>query len=275
MMSLKTETRSPLRYAGGKSRGVKEITKYIPENTKEICSPFFGGGSVELTCADNDIRVYGFDNFEPLVDFWQCLLLDPKKLAEIIMEYHPLPKSRFYELQKTQSKYKSKFERAAIFYVLNRSSFSGTTMSGGMSPDHPRFTLSAIERIANFNIQNLNVDLVDFKQSIKRYSKKLLYLDPPYLINQKLYGNNGDLHEGFDHEGLAEILQDCKKWILSYNDSEEIRKLYADFTFQYPNWKYGMSNNKNSREIIILSHDIAEINGLVSNGNTNQSRQGI
>lgn len=48
MMSLKTETRSPLRYAGGKSRGVKEITKYIPENTKEICSPFFGGGSVRL-----------------------------------------------------------------------------------------------------------------------------------------------------------------------------------------------------------------------------------
>lgn len=76
-------------------------------------------------------------------------------------------------------------------------------------------------------------------------------------------GNNGDLHEGFDHEGLAEVLQGCKRWILSYNDSEEIRKLYDGFTFQYPNWKYGMSNNKNSREIIILSHDIAEINGLL------------
>lgn len=274
-MNLRLETRSPLRYAGGKSRGVKEITKYLPDNIKEICSPFFGGGSIELACADNNIRVHGFDNFEPLVEFWQCLLSNPKKLAEIVMKHHPLPKSKFYELQRTQADYTSKYERAGVFYVLNRSSFSGTTMSGGMSPDHPRFTLSAIERLANFKVDNLSVDLADFKQSIKRHSKKLLYLDPPYLINQKLYGNNGDMHYGFDHEGLAETLQDCKMWILSYNDSEQVHRLYDGYAFQYPNWKYGMSNNKNSREVIILSHEMAELNGIRPNGNTNQIWQSV
>ncbi len=275
MMILKTETRSPLRYAGGKSRGIKEICQYIPNNVKEICSPFFGGGSVELACADNNIKVHGYDNFEPLVEFWQCLLANPKKLAEIVREYYPLSKIKFYELQKTQEKFKSKYERAAVFFVLNRSSFSGTTMSGGMSPDHPRFTLSSIERLANFKVGNVSVDLADFKQSIKKHSKKLLYLDPPYLINQKLYGNNGDMHNGFDHECLVEILKECKMWILSYNDSEEIHKLYEGFTFRYPTWKYGMSNNKTSREVIILSHEIAEINGIKSNGNTNRIWQSV
>jgi DNA adenine methylase len=262
MMILKTETRSPLRYAGGKSRGIKEICKYIPNDIKEICSPFFGGGSIELACADNNIRVHGYDNFKPLVEFWQCLILNPIKLAEIVREYYPLPKTKFYELQKTQQAPTSKYERAAIFFVLNRSSFSGTTMSGGMSPHHPRFTLSSIERLTNFKVTGLSVDLADFKQSIKKHRNKLLYLDPPYLINQRLYGNNGDMHDGFDHKCLREILKDCKKWILSYNDSDEIHKLYDGFVFVYPTWKYGMSNNKNSREVIILSHELAEINGI-------------
>lgn len=275
MMNLKTEIRSPLRYAGGKSRGIKEITKYIPDDVKEICSPFFGGGSVELACASNNIRVHGYDNFEPLVEFWQCLLSDSKKLAEVVMKYYPLSKSKFYELQKTQRDFNSKYERAAVFYVLNRSSFSGTTMSGGMSPNHPRFTLSAIERLADFNVKGVTVDLADFKQSIEKHSRKLLYLDPPYMINQKLYGNNGDMHDGFDHQGLAEMLQDCKMWILSYNDSEEIHRLYDGYSFQYPNWKYGMSNNKNSREVIILSHELAEICGIKSNENTNRIWQSV
>lgn len=275
MMTIKTETKSPLRYAGGKSRGVKEICGYIPDETKEICSPFFGGGSIELACADNSIRVHGYDNFEPLVEFWQCLLTNPKKLAEIVMGYYPLPKAEFYKLQRTQSTHNSKYERAAIFYVLNRSSFSGTTMSGGMSPDHPRFTVAGIERLANFKVDKVSVNLADFKQSIKKHSKKLLYLDPPYLINQKLYGNNGNMHDGFDHQGLSEMLRDCKMWILSYNDSEEIHKMYDGFVFQYPNWKYGMSNNKNSREVVILSHELAEIKGIRHNGNTNKIWQSV
>ena len=44
MMLLKKEPRSPLRYAGGKSRGVVEISKFIPDGTESISSPFMGGG---------------------------------------------------------------------------------------------------------------------------------------------------------------------------------------------------------------------------------------
>jgi len=261
-MILKTKPKSPLRYAGGKSRGVMEISNFIPQETKLICSPFLGGGSVELACANNGIFVYGYDNFKPLVEFWQCLLNNRIKLAEIIKEYHPLSKSKFYELQKSQHKPHSKYERAAIFYVLNRSSFSGTTMSGGMSPNHPRFTISSIERIENFQIENLHVEQADFKKSIKKARNTLLYLDPPYLINQKLYGDKGNLHEGFDHDGLAEILHNRDNWILSYNDCDEIHDLYDGFTFYYPEWKYGMSSNKKSREVLIFSDDLSEKNNL-------------
>ena len=58
--------KSPLRYPGGKTRAVKHILPHIPKGIKEFCSPFFGGGSVELAVADRGIPVYGYDIFQPL-----------------------------------------------------------------------------------------------------------------------------------------------------------------------------------------------------------------
>ena len=79
--------KSPLRYPGGKSRAVKTIWKYIePLEPKKLCSPFFGGGSLEIFCAQKGIKVHGYDNFQPLVDFWRWLLKDPKKLAKNVKE---------------------------------------------------------------------------------------------------------------------------------------------------------------------------------------------
>ncbi len=256
--------RSPLRYPGGKSRAIKTIAKYIPKGTKKLCSPFFGGGSFEISCAQNGIKVYGYDIFQPLVDFWDVLLGEPNRLADNAEKYWPLKKEKFYELQKIQLESKSKIERATMFFVLNRSSYSGSTLSGGMASGgkdgNPRFTKSSIERLRRFRLDNLSVKLDDFKKSIPRHKNMLLYLDPPYMIQSKLYGRKGDLHKGFDHEGLARMLKNRNKWILSYNNSKEILDLYSDYTILHPDWKYGMSNNKTSREVLILSHDIAKLN---------------
>jgi len=263
-MNLKF-VKSPLRYPGGKSRAVKKIYDYIPPETKVICSPFFGGGSLEIYCAQNGKKVYGYDNFGPLVDFWQCLLKDPHKLAISVKQkkYFPLkPREKFYKLQKKHIESKKKLDRATMFFVLNRTSFSGSTLSGGMASggkdDNPRFTVSSIERLRNFKIDGnkLSVKKLDFKKSIKKHKKILLYLDPPYLIKNKLYGKNGDMHRNFDHEGLAKILRKRKKWILSYNNSPEIRKMYDGFQILKPKWTYGMSKNKKSNELLILSKDL-------------------
>jgi DNA adenine methylase len=254
--------KSPLRYPGGKSRAVKIISKYIPKDTKQLCSPFFGGGSLEIYCAQNGIRVYGYDSFGPLVDFWQVLFKNPAKLAATVKKYHPLKKEEFYRLQELQMESKSKLERAAVFFVLNRTSFSGSTLSGGMASggadNNPRFTKSSIEKLKTFKIKNLSIQQLDYKKSIPRHKNALLYLDPPYLIQSKLYGKKGDLHKNFDHYGLAKILKKRNNWILSYNNSKEIHELYSDYTILYPDWKYGMSSNKKSREVLILSHDLAK-----------------
>lgn len=252
----KYSARSLLRYPGGKTRAVDFITRFFPQRLDRLLSPFFGGGSIELAVAAKGTKVYGYDVFSPLVEFWQCLVTKPRELAGEVEKYLPLSKHRFYELQKTQTCFKTRLKRAAVYYVLNRSSFSGATLSGGMSPDHPRFTTTAIERLRNFYNPNITVAKGDFKRSLADHPYTFTYLDPPYLVGSSLYGRKGDAHRGFDHEGLAGILKQRQHWILSYNDCEQIREMYKGFHMLRPNWKYGMSNDKSSKEILIFSRDL-------------------
>ena len=221
-----TTVRSPLRYPGGKSRAVSAIMHLVPTDTKIMWSPFLGGGSVELACAARGIKVFGSDLFEPLINFWNHLLEDADQLADTVEDYLPLPKPRFYELQKTYPQISDPLERAAVFFVLNRASYSGATLAGGMSPGHPRFTPSSIQRLRDFHIEGLSVKHCDYREAIADAPDELMYLDPPYIIESKLYGYKGDMHTDFDHEELARILRGKSRWILSYNDSDQIRQLY-------------------------------------------------
>ncbi|WP_336277072.1 DNA adenine methylase [Bartonella sp. CB178] len=65
------------------------IDNYIKKQ-KTLCSPFVGGGSVGLTLAKKGTKIYAYDNFEPLVIFWQMLPKDALALAEKVSEYESL-----------------------------------------------------------------------------------------------------------------------------------------------------------------------------------------
>jgi len=250
--------KTPLRYPGGKSRAVKHILPLIPEDCGELCSPFLGGGSVELAIAQRGTRVHAYDLFEPVVWFWQALLLDPARLATLAdghrvehMDYgekRGLLKEDFHRLRAELRKdYTFSFENAAKFYAINRSSFSGATFSGGWSKraSYARFTDTSIDRIKNFNEPNLSVECADFKDSIPKHPNAFLYLDPPYLLGEdkdRLYGDNGSTHTGFDHKALHEILSQRKGWVLSYNKCLEICDLYKDYEIIEAEWAYGMKN---------------------------------
>ena len=191
-----------------------------------LWSPFLGGGSVELACAARGIRVFGSDLFEPLVNFWNHLLEDPDQLANAVEDYLPLPKPRFYELQKTYLQMFDPLERAAVFFVLNRASYSGATLAGGMSPGHPRFTPSSIQRLRDFHIEGFSVKHCDYREAIINAPDEFMYLDPPYIIESKLYGYKGDMHTDFDHEELAES---CTPNRDGYCHTT-IQRKFADFT---------------------------------------------
>ena len=284
--------KTPLRYPGGKSRAVETLMSFVPEDCGEICSPFLGGGSFELALAEKGIKVHAYDGFRPIVWFWHALLKDPEYLALLIertrkykrylkprskpdddgnfptVRAKGLPKKSFdmfreeirYALRNEYSCNRTDvphYELAAKVYAVNRSSFSGATLTGGFSEEasFARFTDELIDDIRNFKIDNLKVGFADFKSSISRHDC-LLYLDPPYFLDEarsKLYGDQGDMHSFFPHMALYSILRKRKNWILSYNNCEEIRELYRDYQIHDAEWTYGMNKSKKSSEIVITN----------------------
>lgn len=247
--------KSPLRYPGGKSRAAENIYKLLPPRLDRLCSPFVGGASVELVCAQQGIEVIAYDAFAPLVHFWQALLNDAPALAQAVKTHYPLPRKQFYNLQQQLETLTNPLDIAAAFYTLNRCSFSGTTLSGGISPGHPRFTLHGINKLSTFKMDRFTVKHADFHDSIPAHRDDFLYLDPPYANKGKLYGKRGDYHVGFDHEGLAALLHKRGNWMLSYNDSKSVRKLYEGCTFLPVKWAYGMTGDRTSNEVLISPYD--------------------
>ena len=257
---------SPLRYPGGKTRAIKHILPHFPADVKRVCSPFLGGGSLEITLAQKGVKVYGYDLFWPLYNFWYCAAKHKKELMEQINKLKPtivpapqgakapkrhrLGKEKFIQLRALLGVYQhhraTNPTYAAYYYAINRASFSGATLSGGYSKeaDAKRFNEKAIKRLCNFKEPNLKVGFLSFEDSLEKHKNDFLYLDPPYYLDSKsrLYGVSGDLHQGFEHDKLHSILTNRTGWIMSYNDCENIRQLYKDYDIIEADWAMGMKN---------------------------------
>ena len=121
--------KSPLRYPGGKSRAAKYIATFVPNDAKEFCSPFMGGGSIELMIASRGTKVYGYDIFQPLICFWKHLLKSPMALATLADTYRTpldgnkgLKRNDFLRLKRDLCEVPATtLTHAAKFYALNRS----------------------------------------------------------------------------------------------------------------------------------------------------------
>lgn len=255
--------KSPLRYPGGKSKAAVMIADIIGKELKPgelVVSPFCGGCSVELELAGRGLGVFASDKFLPLMWFWHCLQTDKEKLIDEIIE---ISEKSGYEMgiftfgicKDQMQKTENPKLKAALFYILNRCGYSGL-LSGGIQEGCPRWTKHHIEKLAKFKVpSSMCFGSLDYKDAIRVYSNRFIYCDPPYVIeNGDYYGYDGELHYGFDHQELAEILKSRGRWLLSYNDCPEIRELYKGFRMITPEWSYGMAA-KNSSELLIFSED--------------------
>jgi DNA adenine methylase len=208
----------------------------------------------------NGYTVVANDLFTPLVVFWQQLKADPEKLALAVKSLMPVSKQDFHNYRSSIQEQKDHMTIAAYYFVLNRTSFSGATLSGGFSQEaaNKRLTLSCIDRLKRCQMENVSIDNVDGCEFLATHPPRhdtVIYADPPYYIKSCLYGKGGDLHAEFSHEALARHLLARHDWILSYNDCEFIRQLYKGCRILPASWSYGMNATKASSEIIILPQE--------------------
>lgn len=262
----KNYNESPLRYPGGKTRACKILDEILCKNFPDLTditlvSPFFGGGSFEFYFQNKyGSKVIANDKFKPLISFWNQCKLNKNILVEELRKITNVNKDTFNVFRSTiMNLNDNELQQAIQYFVINRCSFSGATLSGGFSEEasKKRFTPSSIEKVENLNLENFEFHNLDFSifLNLEFSNKRLIFLDPPYYLenNSKLYGEKGDLHENFDHTLLYQIISEKNNWILTYNDCEYIRELYKDFTILEVDWKYGMNKSKESSEIVIIN----------------------
>ena len=269
--------KSPLRYPGGKSRAIKFLYQYFPNDFKIYKEPFFGGGSVGIYIAQitKNTKIYANDLNYELYCFWHSLKMHPNKLIEGIIELKNKFKigKELYDFILYRRDFNlSTLERGIDFFILNRITFSGIVDSGGFSQKayESRFTISSIDRLKNSHkiIKNFNFscdnffDFVDSNSSNQKDT--FIFLDPPYYssVKSKLYGKKGILHSNFNHEKFRDYLYKIKsKFLLTYDNCDYIRELYKDFYTLEWDLQYGMNNYKQKKadigkELLISNYDL-------------------
>jgi len=288
-MNLKRNYRSPLRYPGGKQKDIPLLSQFLPK-CKEFRDPFLGGGNILLYAVENSLAeiYWGNDLNSSVFDFWEEVKRDTNQLADLVL----FLKEEYIGEQancKTWQKFRKKFtlklnqlstddqlNRAAKFFILNRSTSGGSTECGGMTQAAycQRFTSSSIQTLRRLTnvLKDVQFTNFDYEEVIKAPGEDIfIFLDPPYLSAKSsgLYGKNGDLHKTFDHQRLAEVLKDYNdkcNWLMTIDNSPEIKNLY-NWAADQLEWEkaYGMTNvsgqkSRRGAELLVANFSLTSFN---------------
>ena len=272
---------SPLRYAGGKSRGVGYIIEQIPTNVSKVVSPFMGGGSVEIALANElGVQVEAFDIFDILVNYWKHQIEYAGNMAQILSKWDPT-KQQYNSIKDTLKAHWSKesfiedsLELAARYWFNHNLSY-GPAFLGWISSIYKCSIKyrKMVEKVQYFTCPLLSVNVADFRNVLVEYNRECLYLDPPYyLTNSKMFAGiypsrySPIYHNNFNHKLLRDLVYSHKAdFVLSYNDCEVIRDWYKEFRIIPVKWQYtmgqgetriGENRKKNNATHIKKSHEI-------------------
>lgn len=224
-----------ISWIGGKHYLAQDIIARLPRH-RLYGEPFAGGLSVFFSKPKSRLEVINDLNGD-LINFYRCVKHHPHTLLEYI-HAHPINREWFENDLKEPTN--NKIERAARWYLRVRLSYRSTTKGfcTGTSPIANRCNLTAIERVKNANFTRFsqrfkgvlieNMDAVDLVQKYDA-PDALFYCDPPYVGTEVQYAK----HFGTQicdqlHVRLSHALKALKgRFVLSYNDCEAVRDLYA------------------------------------------------
>ncbi|WPC08790.1 DNA adenine methylase [Globicatella sp. PHS-GS-PNBC-21-1553] len=270
-------TKSPLRYPGGKTQLSKFLTNLIELNymTDVIyCEPFSGGfgAGLDLLSSGHASKVIINDIDLGIYSVWFAILNDYEifinlvKTVPVTIEewyhqkeiYNALINTNFYSI-----------ELAFATFFLNRTNISGIIQGGpiGGRNQKSKYLIDCrynkenlIKKIKWINSHKSKIILLNYEANeliqkvlLKIDKDKLFtFFDPPYYKQGKnLYTNF------FNHENHLELKQCIElmgyfKWIVTYDNEENIEQIYSDF----PSLRYQIrySANRVRKETELLFH---------------------
>jgi DNA adenine methylase len=249
-------------YQGGKRNLARRICALIDRTPHDgYAEPFIGMGGIFLRRSTR-----------PRVEVINDISSDVATFFRVLQEHYPYfldmlrwrvaSRAEFERLAALPPERLTDLQRAARFLYLQRLAFGGKVVGRSFGVDArqgARFNITKLEPMLaeiHERLAGVTIEQLPFEQLLKRYDRPgmLFYLDPPY------HGCEGDYGAGVfdraDFERLAGLLTAARgKFILSINDTPEIRETFAAFAIEAVETTYTLSTahggSKRAGELII------------------------
>ncbi|MDR1690835.1 MAG: DNA adenine methylase [Candidatus Methanoplasma sp.] len=275
---------TPLRYPGGKGKLTSYFERVLEENDIDgtYIEPYAGGAGIALNLLLNEkISEIVINDYDPSIyAFWKVLKEYPEDLIDKIKEV-PVTVEEWDRQRTIQSNKQvaGLFQLGFSTFFLNRTNRSGVISGGvigGREQTGPyridaRFNKTdLIRRIKKINglsdrITVLGLDANKLlKHILPRYDEAdtLVYIDPPYYEKGNLLYMNYYVHS--DHEDLEKTISGLKhRWILSYDDSPDIRSIYGGRVPLKFELNYSSYESRKGAEVFYTADDLLTPSGPV------------
>lgn len=265
---------SPLRYPGGKGRLYKEVKQIMQEGNllaRTYVEPFAGGFGIGIRLLTNhDIeRIIINDADRHIYAFWYCVFRDTQNLINLIrntdisLEVWDRQKQIYNDDKATL------LEQGFSAFFLNRTNYSGVLSGGpiGGRKQESKYTLGCrynreelakrIEELGRYRdqVEVYNYDAFDFIKTVvlNRIDELFVNFDPPYVQKGPILYRNYFTEK--DHRALATYIQQkmaTAQWIMTYDDCDFIRQLYAEYNPEQLNLTHFAGRAKIGKELLII-----------------------
>lgn len=254
-----------MSWIGGKKALRDDILLRFPVSYKRYVEVFGGAGWVlfHKPCG-NDFEVYNDFN-GLLVNLYRCVRDSSEELKEEL-RYMLNSRQDFMYMKEVLHGQNSlpDVKKAAYFYALIRYSYGSGADDFACQP-HSIWNDFPLIDAANKRLQKVVIENKDCEKLIRQYDRpdSFFYCDPPYYKTENYYMGGG--FGRADHQRLADVLCSINgKFLLSYNDCEEIRELYnrpgilVEGITRLSNLAQRYDGGKEYPELFISNYDTSE-----------------
>ncbi len=272
--TIKLKNYSPLRYPGGKSKLYPFVSTVIKNSGiahPVYIEPFAGGAGVALSLLFNGVveEIVINDYDKAIYSMWKAILTQTNAFIELINKT-PITVDEWKHQKEIYTTKNNKYSLELGFatFFLNRTNRSGILNAGpiggyqqtGNYLINVRFNkedlIKRIKKIAH-NKNRIHLYNHDIRSFINSYVPKYLdrafiYFDPPYYKKGKYLYKNFFVDK--DHQDIHDLIirLDCP-WIVTYDDTPEIRRIYQGIPVWQFDLVYGVANSGLNSEILFAS----------------------
>jgi DNA adenine methylase len=271
------------KWAGGKTKELPKIKKYLPKNIETFYEPFAGGGAVWLNINHSPSIVN--DSWFEVYNFYQQLKLNgdrlKNELQRIILEYNNfyhagITKDEFSEnagkmyYYWRNTKFDDNFNLAIRLWILRQLSFSGMNRFNAKGEYNVPFgwykklrSFDLTDEVKNL-IDNTEFKNSDFEDALSNVQKgDFVFLDPPYTTVFNKYSPEGTFTE--EHQiRLSEWFKNSpSNNMIIINKDEFTESLYEGYIVEEYDYKYSIKvkdriskNDSKSVHILAINYNI-------------------